>query len=244
MRYTILVVTWIGVTFVTGSRPVEHDGDEIPSSFCGTPAPSREQVQRFRRMREWNKLRGRELVAEEEVVIPVCVHNMGRFFESHKAIDRELQALNQAFSGSSCCDVSLPWCQEGNCTVGGTHIRFQLAKLDWFGNLQKGETVSSAGSWFACVRKKFLDGKFATVTEQRLTMQSERIGDGKVLNVFFTDNLLENERGRTSLPDILFSEPALDGVILSHSARAGGDNTLYAEGDELAHQVGYVASQN
>ncbi len=65
-----------------------------------------------------------------------------------------------------------------------------------------------------------------------------RVGDGKVLN-FYTTNAGGTLLGWAYYPNILLSDPILDGVICLYSSLPGGSTVPYNEGDTGTHEVGH-----
>lgn len=67
-------------------------------------------------------------------VIPVCFHVPQIDSHSLRSItnedlQNELDHLNQAFTTSSCCDTTLSWCSENNCSSVNAGISFVMATV-------------------------------------------------------------------------------------------------------------------
>jgi hypothetical protein len=103
----------------------ERDLSANPGRTCGTPEPTdEERINGKKVVQAWSKVNGiRKLEAtgasDPILVVPVCFHVIrpiedpatGDIFLDKASLQDQLDALNQAFSIESCCDVAEEWCK-------------------------------------------------------------------------------------------------------------------------------------
>jgi hypothetical protein len=95
-----------------------------PGKACGTPEPTAEERTNVKNLVEaWSKLSGIRKLGDTgdsvPIVVPVCFHVLrptedpttGDIFLDKASLQVQLDALNQAFSTESCCDVAETWCK-------------------------------------------------------------------------------------------------------------------------------------
>jgi len=167
-------------------------------------------------------------------IIPVCFHVVGRRI-SRWQLQKNLAALNKAFSGASCCDPSQKWCVPGTCSPD-TGIRFKMARLI-SGNISG--TTESPSRLNACVKRNSTIIDMSSEKVEKEVKKEMHMGDGQILNVYFA--MTKYLGNFTFKPDENSDDHYLDGVVVNREATVGGNNKKYNEGDELVHQVGYVS---
>ena len=164
-------------------------------------------------------------------VIPVCFHIVGVGILDRitkKDLKNDLDALNRAYSSSSCCDSSLDWCN-GQCSEPDTNIKFVMAK-SFFRRVTG--TVSSPQSLFSCVDRMPFPWKMSSPLFDRMVKRRKRRGDNRVLNVYYSNLGDSGLLGFAYFPSILSSPDSfLDGVVIHRDSRVGGSYSGYTEGD-------------
>jgi hypothetical protein len=169
------------------------------------------------------------------VVVPVCFHVFANREEDALSVQQmqdQLDALNRAYSASSCCDEALDWCNPGMCSVE-TGFRFAWALLDDTKNrVVEGRTVPNVTDPNACVhtiRPGLLFGS---------SKLGRRKGGASVLNVYWKD--LPSYLGYSTLPWGYSTSPLVDGVTIRLGTQVGSmTNPKYNEGDTLVHETGH-----
>lgn len=172
-------------------------------------------------------------------------------------LQQQLNILNQMFSSQSCCDETLPWCQQlipgsppsweqyqagkWRCSIE-TGIRFAWARLDPItNNWMEGETVSDINQSGACALH-IRDHRYATVgfhdDAAREMKQQHRKGDARVLNVFWTTFTTDclGMWGYSSWP---FTYESGDAVIVWKEIMVGSSYSRRSLGRSLTHEVGH-----
>ncbi len=168
--------------------------------------------------------------------IPVCFHVVGKKI-SRQELNKDLEALNKAFSSASCCDSSQSWCSAGTCSPNA-NIRFAMART-FFGHLMKG-TTSKPSKLLACVKRRRSTVDMDNDDKALEVKNAMHVGDLRVLNIYFSQ--LSKSLGYAYFPSDISPENnlKLDGVVISRGTRVGGELVGFNEGDTLAHEVGYV----
>jgi len=166
-------------------------------------------------------------------IIPVCFHVIGRRIPRWQ-LNKDLVALNRAFSGASCCDPSQSWCVPGTCSPD-TGIRFEMARLV-LGRVRG--TIKTPISLFSCVKRKWKELDMSEEDVEKEVKKTMHMGDGRILNIYFSK--LNQILGYATFPTSIQSDTTayLDGVMVNRDARVGGGIQRFSEGDSLAHEVG------
>ena len=215
---------------------------------CGTASVTDQQLRANEVARKVRQIKlnraGGAYQANSPKVIPVCFHVtngagwLSPDYISNWDLQRQLNALNTAFSGQSCCDPNLSWCNPGQCGPD-TGIQFVMqycwfgiwctpGSQAWFGPLQ----------WGACVKRTSRDVNLDRFPDA-MAVYGE--GNGEILNLYLGN--LEETFGFATPPYLfLFDEidAKADGVVVDILTRAGSNDPDYNQGDEMIHQVGYV----
>jgi len=208
---------------------------------CSTEEVTDEMIERSKLAIEFYKFKmtreGRgpkDYLAMSRKVVPVCFHVIGDRIARYN-LNRNLAALNKAYSGLSCCNATQSWCVPGTCSPD-TNIRFVMAK-EAGGRLVG--TTRSALDLGACVKRNRTDIELANPEgEGVLNMKRAMyVGDARVLNVYF--GTLSFSMGYATFP-IKYTkrDPSRDGVVVGRDYIVGGRSPRFGEGDTLAHEVG------
>jgi hypothetical protein len=213
-----------------------HDRDLAESGKCGTPEP--EKADSFAQQRALSIYKSRR-VAASEIVVHVCFHVLTSTDGSGNLEDAQLQAqldaLNQAFTSTSCCDTSENWCTN-ECSVN-TGISFAMAGVDDDGNIVGGVTYSDVSNSAACVTRT-VNNNWASGSDELGMKSALRKGDASVLNAYFV-NFSDSLLGYATFPWSYDKDPVYDGVVNHYASVPGGRLTQYNEGDTMVHEVGH-----
>ena len=182
--------------------------------------------------------------------IPVCFHvvtdNNGGGEVSDCQLQDALVALNQGYGPNSCCDTSLDWCNEGDCSVD-TGFSFTMAGIDENGNYVSGITYENVTTQGACVTRTLNSGWSNVIqTDDGVMKNALHKGDPrKVMNVYWVNRVVETS-GKSvlayaTLP--FFNVGTIDGVVIIAALAPNGGATGLDSGDVLIHEVGYVITK-
>lgn len=226
---------------------------------CWTREPEEPDFEARRRARSFANFRreqgaeSSDLASLDTRIIPVCFHNPGGVrlpllnrlslwnerMLTNEQLQRELDHLNEAFTASSCCDESLPWC-DGQCSVD-IPIKFVMARVDSDDNII-GTTDTTSDS-DACITRpqglRWMRMAVLGFSEARIK-SALRVGDASTLNIYFIRSSLA-PLGRTQLlgfatfPWSYSRRPKLDGVVVEPASVGGGSFERFDEGDTLVH---------
>ena len=183
--------------------------------------------------------------ANTQKIVPVCFHittGDSRFSPNYITkwdLQRQLDALNKAFSADSCCDESLEWCDPSQCSLD-TNIYFVMQHCWFFGLF----CFSGSFTWFgalhggACIRRTSRD---IPLDRYPGAMNLQHIGNGDVLNIYISNFEDDENLGFGTPPYETLTDTIKlreDGVVINIKARAGGSLDGHNEGDVLVHMVG------
>jgi len=168
-------------------------------------------------------------------VIPVCFHVVGTRIGKRK-LNKDLEALNKAFSAESCCDRAQSWCT-GACS-SHTYIRFVMAR-SLFGHLIKG-TANKPSSLLACVNRQRTAVDMDISDNAKAVKEKMHAGDMRLLNVYFSDLSINSGYSFYPVEIVEGVNATLDGVVINRKLRYGGEEAKFNESDTLVHEVGYV----
>ena len=240
------LITFLVLTLTEGHlRHWSSDDAFLP---CGEQEPTTADRNAQQKALRWERLRHPQTRQLQDdtlpVIIPVCFHVIQPWFTLNPLYNRlqlQLDALNRAFSSSSCCDTTLDWCQEGSCSID-TGIKFAMAKFSSNGTyVGYTDSVSDDG---ACATRQYSRNwqLIAAGSPEEWDMKSLlRKGDHTVLNIYFTASSVSGKAtaGFATFPWNYEGQPMLDGVVVDPTTTVGswlrGD---FSEGDVLHHEVG------
>jgi hypothetical protein len=226
---TLLVVLGVGLCRVHG-----YDRVLAESGRCGTPEPQKSDS--FAQQRALSIYNSRR-VAASEIVVPVCFHVLtstnGSGNLENAQLQAQLDALNQAYTSTSCCDTSKNWCTD-ECSVN-TDISFAMAGVDDDGNIVAGVTYSDVSNSAACVTRT-VNNNWASGSGEFSMKSALRKGDASVLNAYFV-NFSNGVLGYATYP-WKYSN-IYDGVVIHYRSVPGGGLTAFNEGDTMVHEVGH-----
>jgi hypothetical protein len=234
---------------------------------CGAPEPTEERrIHDKKLVQTWldldlqqrnEKVGGggyRKLQDTENIVVPVCFHVIRPSSDGYgygygdgditfldaASLQRQLDALNQAFSPLSCCDEATEtWCT-GECSID-TGIRFEMLVLDANGDptedtvSQVAPSSSSSSTVNVCTTRSFDEAWYTSeqgsAAEERMKRALRR-GDARVLNVYFSNPKANAESllGHATPPSSYVTHRYSDGVVLSDTSIVGGSDTEFNEG--------------
>jgi hypothetical protein len=214
----------------------------------GTDDSRLEQMRALEQYQHWSST-NRTNMQDEAITIPVCFHVIqgeGVPMYSNYAFQTQVDMLNRAFGGGSCCDnEAFDWCTENSCS-SETGLRFAWAKVDVNGTVVDGATVDDVDDPDACFFR--IDNSNWTSLSARgaagydpITWEMKAMlhkGDAKVLNTYWTTT--EGFLGYAQFPWRYEIAPVLDGIVMLPDTLPGGLNERFNEGDTLVHEVGYV----
>jgi hypothetical protein len=159
----------------------------------------------------------------------------------------QMDHLNAAFSGATCCNATLDWCDPGTCSID-TGLRFAWALLDDEGNVIEGSTVPDIGDAGACALR-INNHDWTKVGQEddaaREMKNSLRKGGANVLNAYWTSFVNPELAAYATYPFASFpltnGDPGrgVDGVVIRTDLITDGEATNYNEGDILVHEVGH-----
>jgi len=202
---------------------------------CGTMEMDTDGIMAQRRAMSLFRL------SNEPIVIPVCFHIVrrpgGLGDISRKALQRQLNHLNEAFSSQSCCDLSLSWCSPGDCSVD-TSISFTMAMIDDNGEYTPGNTTDDAADANACVTRTANERWASGEGEVEMKMATRK-GGRNVLNAWFVD---VDYLGYAYYPwteASIGNGGVLDGVVVRYGTVPGGALPFFNEGDTIVHETGH-----
>jgi hypothetical protein len=229
---SLLVV--LGVRLCRGHG---HDRNLAGSGKCGAREP--EKVDSFVQQRALSIYKSRK-VAASEIVVPVCFHVLtstdGTVNLEDAQLQAQLDAMNQAFTSTSCCDTTKSWCTD-ECSVE-TDFSFVMAGVGDDGNIVGGVTYSDVSNSAACVTRT-VNNEWASgggAGEMKSTLHK---GDASVLNAYFV-NFADGLLGYATFPwEYDDDKPYNDVVAIHYASVPGGGMEDFEEGDTMVHEVGH-----
>lgn len=173
------------------------------------------------------------------ITIPVCSFIMTNRRNAKDITDEMLQNqmdfLNRAFSGESCCSESESWCNPDQCSVE-TEIRFAWAVVTPHGRLIDGFLTPNVTDEGACSYRLHrpmwvkTNPVGATLMKRRL-----RKGGTNVLNIYWSEP--SYAIAYATLP--ISSQRKTDGVVMNPRSITGGTLPGFGRGGTLVHEVGH-----
>lgn len=167
------------------------------------------------------------------VIIPTCFHVLypvggedGAQNVDDTILQAQLDQLNKAFSGSSCCNTNESWCSQGTCSVD-TGISFAIAEV--VAGRSTGNTVASVTAANACVTRT-ANNAWAVLEDKDAMHIALGKGGSELLNAIFMDTEA-HALGLASWSGVFNDYRTLPGVEDEH-AFPGFD-----EGDTTVHEV-------
>jgi hypothetical protein len=148
--------------------------------------------------------------------------------------------LNAAFSGETCCNATLDWCDPGTCSVD-TGFRFEFAALDANEEVREGSTVPSVTDAGACalrINKPKWTKVHKNGIDTLLMKRKLRKGGAELLNVYWT-SIYGEWSGSSTFPYHYRHHPKSDGMMVRPEAITGGELPRRGEGNTLVHEVGH-----
>jgi len=229
-------------------------GGGVDRGRCATKDPDESDHAALARAREFAKFKSEKKHGTNEntvastYTIPVCFHNpeypsswlnrVRHRYISNEQLQVQLDQLNLAYSGASCCDTAESWCH-GECSVD-TGIRFVMATVD--SNGEYNGTTNSTSDPNACITRRRGFFWMSISPYGGRIKRALHVGDESVLNVYYIRPSaipgLSSILGFSTLPWQYDRSPKQDGVVIEPMTIKGGMAKAYNEGDTLAHEAG------
>lgn len=201
-----------------------------PGMICGTEMMKEASDEVIREvLRRYRQDGARRL----SLTVPMCLHVLypvggenGAQNVDNTILQAQLDHLNKAFSGSSCCDTSATWCVEGTCSVD-TGITFAIAEL--VDGSVTGNTVASVTATNACVTRTANDA-WAVLEDEDAMHIALAQGGPETLNAYVMDTDAR-ALGLATWSAIFNHYGTLPGVDSEHAS------AMKTEGDVFVHEV-------